>query len=659
MPLIPSKLSFLPTFDGRESLYSSIIPESETGPYEIRILTIWPNHERSASIEGSLSVQPFSGGVPYNAISYYWGDLNELEKVIIYGSDQGASDLICKVPVSKNLTAALRQFRAEASAKGDPLQLWTDALCINQADAKERALQVSGMRFIFGNAESVWVWLGESDDLVERGLAAFIDQANSYKTRLRKGAAPSLDHSTSLAYSLNEDVCVVKQLAAISALPYWRRGWVFQEPARSMKYVCYGKLRIILRSWLELLLTCLGHSTRIHNLGRDDIAFRDSFLSLLSPSEAEFLNSNCSDYFLIPFVFAEKMLEMWFDDYIRGLAYTDKLSRNKITESSVFHSRGFLQDIYLLNIFYRTSDPRDSVLALCEVIPAFASIELDYTDTIEGIFGKATEALLRNPRDHYGKLQHWVHPHASSQLPSWVLDFTHCNHNIDANGHERFLRREICSDASASSSTRIVHCDDISIHVAGFTFDNIHDISKCPERPERAYYGIYALGSWLSLAQVHLLPFKPSRQEGATYARALVRTFATASESEHDFTLAALRLPKSVHWDNGPVEVLEAMSECARLVQEVENSDGFARVSRLMRDINTNLRRAKFFVTGNHRMGLAPMDAAVGDRIAIFASGEVPFVLRPVPMEYAGEEAYRIIGGCYLDGMSHSRSGVW
>jgi predicted acylesterase/phospholipase RssA len=53
-------------------------------------------------------------------------------------------------------------------------------------------------------------------------------------------------------------------------------------------------------------------------------------------------------------------------------------------------------------------------------------------------------------------------------------------------------------------------------------------------------------------------------------------------------------------------------------------------------------------------MGLAPLDAAVGDRIAILASGNVPFVLRPVPVDYAGKEAYRIIGGCYVDGIQNS-----
>jgi hypothetical protein len=39
----------------------------------------------------------------------------------------------------------------------------------------------------------------------------------------------------------------------------------------------------------------------------------------------------------------------------------------------------------------------------------------------------------------------------------------------------------------------------------------------------------------------------------------------------------------------------------------------------------------------------------VGDRIAIFASGDIPFVLRQAHSD-AIEEAYILIGGCYLDG---------
>ena len=48
-------------------------------------------------------------------------------------------------------------------------------------------------------------------------------------------------------------------------------------------------------------------------------------------------------------------------------------------------------------------------------------------------------------------------------------------------------------------------------------------------------------------------------------------------------------------------------------------------------------------------MGLAPVAAAVGDRIAIFASGDMPFVVRRVSDEDGEATKYTLVGSCYLD----------
>jgi hypothetical protein len=92
-----------------------------------------PHNDHSAPIEASLSIAAlyYKGdegnlvwaGAKYNAVSYYWGNINELEDVTIHRSDKGMPGLECKVPVTKNLTAALRQFRAKASANKNPLRL--------------------------------------------------------------------------------------------------------------------------------------------------------------------------------------------------------------------------------------------------------------------------------------------------------------------------------------------------------------------------------------------------------------------------------------------------------------------------------------------------------------------------------------------------------
>lgn len=104
--------------------------------------------------------------------------------------------------------------------------------------------------------------------------------------------------------------------------------------------------------------------------------------------------------------------------------------------------------------------------------------------------------------------------------------------------------------------------------------------------------------------------------------------------------LANLRLSVPMPWKHGPSAVLIA----------IVAQPGNERTLLFLETILRNTRRGRFFVTKGLRIGLAPLDAAIGDRIAIMASGNAPFVLRQVPMNYAGQEAYRIIGGCAVDG---------
>lgn len=57
----------------------------------------------------------------------------------------------------------------------------------------------------------------------------------------------------------------------------------------------------------------------------------------------------------------------------------------------------------------------------------------------------------------------------------------------------------------------------------------------------------------------------------------------------------------------------------------------------------------RFFVTKGGRMGLASDAAAVGDHIAIFASGKMPFVVRKVHAD-TKFDTHILRGTCYLDG---------
>jgi len=50
--------------------------------------------------------------------------------------------------------------------------LWVDAICINQSDDTEKAVQVAEMHHIYQKATSVYVWLGPASDTSDLAMSA-------------------------------------------------------------------------------------------------------------------------------------------------------------------------------------------------------------------------------------------------------------------------------------------------------------------------------------------------------------------------------------------------------------------------------------------------------------------------------------------------------
>ena len=102
------RLSFLPDFPGRESLYHPLDANKD----EVRVITIAPSHERSSTIHcflETISIQDGRSTKPYDAISYVWGSTETTENLIVHNAlsfDQPDSGV--EVPVTYALTGALR-----------------------------------------------------------------------------------------------------------------------------------------------------------------------------------------------------------------------------------------------------------------------------------------------------------------------------------------------------------------------------------------------------------------------------------------------------------------------------------------------------------------------------------------------------------------------
>ncbi|KAM0426548.1 hypothetical protein ACHAPT_008240 [Fusarium lateritium] len=95
--------------------------------------------------------------VPYHAVSYVWGDPKDIARVSVDGQE---------FIVSQNLVSLLRQLLRT----GVNSWLWTDSICINQADLDEKTWQVNAMDQIYGNAKLVYLWLGPGTPRTDKAM---------------------------------------------------------------------------------------------------------------------------------------------------------------------------------------------------------------------------------------------------------------------------------------------------------------------------------------------------------------------------------------------------------------------------------------------------------------------------------------------------------
>jgi hypothetical protein len=605
------KLSYLPDFEGRTTLYRRL----NTSEIEIRVLTVWPNEDFSSPLEGNLVIRSLKDahtkGRFYDALSYYWGSANDLDHVIIHGSDEGKPTFSCEVPVTRNLTSALRYLRKKATAAGKSLELWTDAICINQRDARERDEQVSIMAGIFQLSRHILAWLGDRNSSKIAGVGLkyvanvcdrFGDHGEHAKYEEERVASYIADQGWDASQ-------LVDSIEALMCLPYWRRGWILQE-------ISAFRIPIILAFEDE---TC-------------NFVGLDTFNTVLHAFQAYAWTHDLRSLGITPLTATFSIINV-------SVFYASKLRRYYLEfESLPPNDRVVLErvlDMLLDEKLWHTSDPRDNVFILRDMHPAFNGLALlgaGYHNTVEQIFTSGTILLL-----HEGTWSRscWCMPSQSPYLPSWVVDFSASKiHTLsDPRSYvDHKLLHSSMFDACAGSNKRCEFATTPqALYTAAFLYDEIEGISRCLTSTERQNQP--ALKSWIAWSDV-LCDCDP-----VGHRAAILRTMCAG---------LALRnkqfAPKDalLFWNTAIGQAWQ--------IPKRPTSEGEEDALRAWGDWILNLALCKrFFVTKGGRMGLASDAAAVGERIAIFASGRLPFVVRKVHAD-TKFDVHILRGTCYLDG---------
>jgi hypothetical protein len=136
------------TADGSELLYRQL----PLSGIEIRLLRLEPGVGPSKEIRASLikyDLKELKTSAPsFQALSYTWGNTSVAKNVIING---------IKLPVAENLYSFLKDQQEATQC----IDLWVDAICINQNDLLEKNHQIPMMNMIYSAARELIIYLGE------------------------------------------------------------------------------------------------------------------------------------------------------------------------------------------------------------------------------------------------------------------------------------------------------------------------------------------------------------------------------------------------------------------------------------------------------------------------------------------------------------------
>ncbi|KAK4442570.1 HET-domain-containing protein [Podospora aff. communis PSN243] len=216
--------------------YTRLRSASQDGPSVLetfRLVELLPGGP-SEPIACRLSEVAIGTRQTYEAISYCWGDPHD--KTAIRCNEK-------QLRIPSTLAAALRGLRLSDRSR----HLWADAICINQSDPQDKAMQVPHMRDIYSRSQRTLVWLGTMADadmprisLVSRAcihLSVPILGLADWRRAPTVGAFNSVTGEARRMNAFSGSLYI--SLAYILRRPWFRRAWVVQEAAVSRGVTIY------------------------------------------------------------------------------------------------------------------------------------------------------------------------------------------------------------------------------------------------------------------------------------------------------------------------------------------------------------------------------------------------------------------------------------
>lgn len=377
---------------------------------EVRLITLLPpghgpSPAKAVLVNCTLQKVSLNDKPDYRALSYVWGSPGTTSPICVDGK-------IFEATI--NLEAALRHLRKNE----EPITLWVDAICIDQADDVEKSHQVQHMGDIYKGASEVIIWLGQAkpehskiwNQLKELGEFAAeeplemnfdhlvdVEETNTrapWFLNMNLGLKKVLSQIT-IGYN-NYDKLLIEPLLCLLTRPWWSRIWVVQESIlANLARVVWGPNEMywgILWAALGYLATWL-HFQSIHLMG--DESYHKAFF-LLERSQP----------FWVPIVGAWERINRRQDDTKTKLV--DMLLQTSISSASM------------------ATDPRDRIFGLMGIVDDASElgIQVNYSSDLMTVYGSVAKALLNTEGLTILQCCQFSPLHRSGVLPSWVPDWS-------------------------------------------------------------------------------------------------------------------------------------------------------------------------------------------------------------------------------------------
>lgn len=528
--------------------------------------------------------------LPYEALSYAWGDQSDLVEIVCNGTS---------LKVTRNLHDALLAIRFQ----DEPRTVWVDALCINQNDIRERNHQVQLMADIYSGATRVIVWLGIADADTDSTLDIIRQCSKAFDTKAKEPDQPGINSNhTDLSYGIPPlDDARWKMLGNFLLRPWFKRAWVVQEVALANEVIFYCGTKTI--SWEQvlkamLIIFCMDLGDLVAN-------GNESIICLHFYQKAYAINRSCLGV-------KNTVLQL----EVLLLAEGARLASDD--RDKVFSLLGLASDVQASNN------------------PFGMSIQADYGKEAADVYVELTQAVI----GHYKSLSILAAaglPIESGRhrIPSWVCDRSlkpRANVFMSPTAKQRF-------SACTSQARYRFTPGQQDLVVSGIVVDTISILGDPYSHRDLEETIILQWGNIAGMGE----PLVTQRDINS-FRLTLIGNFG------QDGPVTDFELDSFFPWYQNITSRRLDMAPRGDGCSIGPNIDEDSMIRRFSALVHRASGWRSFFVTKNGLMGIGPATAAVGDLVCVVEGATVPLILRKWDGE--GQDIrYKFVGESYVHGL--------